>query len=406
MRLLSVARASLLLVLALVAGACTEDGGVPPPGPPSSASPSSPTATTPTPAEPARFTVAFLESPDGEEAADRVAPAFQAARLAFSNATLVAGLPAIVDVVAYEVADPDGAPEVAAEIATTPGVIAAIGAPGLTEQATLGDALDAAGVPWVSLSGSGAGLGDRDWTGWRRLVADQQVQGQALAATADGVRTARAGVCLLGDASEAARSILGAVARSLESDMVLRARVTEEPASVADAALEVLERGCGVLVWGGEGSLGAALRRRLVEEGGRRVAFVGSDRIRDGGFLDSVGPAGEGTLATCPCVDVSISTDLAAQRFIQDYQSEFGLPPGPYAVEAWDAARMLVDALRSGARTREEVREALAATATFDGLAVVYRFGPGGDLMDPAPTVRLSAVEGGRWVELVPSIPR
>jgi hypothetical protein len=67
---------------------------------------------------------------------------------------------------------------------------------------------------------------------------------------------------------------------------------------------------------------------------------------------------------------------------------------------------MLVDALRSGARTREEVREALAATATFDGLAVVYRFGPGGDLMDPAPTVRLSAVEGGRWVELVPSIPR
>jgi ABC-type branched-subunit amino acid transport system substrate-binding protein len=393
------------LLLAIVAGACTQGRDVPPPGPAPSAAPGAP-ATSPAPAEPARFTVAFLESPDGEEAADRVAPAFQAARLAFSNATLVAGLPVIVDVVAYPVAGPDGAAEVAAQIATKPEVIAAIGAPGLTQQATLGDALDAAGVPWVSLSGSGAALADRGWTGWRRLIADQQAQGQVLATTADGVRTARRGVCLLGDGSDPSRSLLGAVAGSVRSEVVLRARVSEDPASVATAVVSVLERGCGVVVWAGVGSLGAALRRRLVEAGARRITFLGSDRIRDDGFLDAVGPAGEGVLASCPCVDVVTSTDLAAQRFIQDYQSEFGLPPGPYAVEAWDAARMLVDALRSGARTREEVRASLASVTAFEGLATVYRFGPGGDLADPAATVRLSAVEGGRWMELVPSIPR
>ena len=402
-----VAGASLLLTLALVTGACTDEEEPGPPGPSDPVSSGPPMTVSPTLAEPERFTVAFLQSPDGEEAADRVVPAFQAARLAFSNAELVAGLPVDVEVVAFDTdGTPTSAAELAARIATTPDVIAAIGAPGLIEQATLGDALDAAGVPWVSLSGSGSGLGDREWTGWRRLVADQQVQGQVLAAAVDDVRSSRRGVCLLGDASSAARSILGVVAGSLDAEVVLRVPVGEEQASVADAALAVLESGCGVVAWGGEGSAAAALRRQLAEDGARGVAFVGTDRIRDDAYVDAVGPAGEGTLATCPCVDVTTSTDLAAQRFIQDYQSEFGLPPGPYAVEAWDAARMIVDALRAGARTREAVRAALETTTSLDGLAVIYRFGPGGDLAEPASAVRISRVEGGRWLELATSAPR
>ncbi|HEX5951373.1 MAG TPA: hypothetical protein VFZ96_10240, partial [Actinomycetota bacterium] len=100
------------------------------------------------------------------------------------------------------------------------------------------------------------------------------------------------------------------------------------------------------------------------------------------------------------CVDVSTSFDLAAQRFIQDYQSEFGLPPGPYAVEAWDAARILVGAFREGATTRKAVGVALSALRTFDGLARAYRFGPDGDLQEGRRSVRLSRVEGGRWLEL------
>jgi branched-chain amino acid transport system substrate-binding protein len=136
------------------------------------------------------------------------------------------------------------------------------------------------------------------------------------------------------------------------------------------------------------------------------VVFVGSERIRDQGFLEAVGEAGEGALAICPCVDVSTSTDLAAQRFIQDYQSEFGLPPGPYAVEGWDAARMLVAAFREGAVERGPVSTALEVMTAFDGLAGTYRFGFGGDLTDAAASVRISRVEGGRWLEILASGPQ
>ena len=392
------------LGLAVAVGACTTDAEPVSPGPRStsaSASATSPSSSPTATIASISLTVAFIEGLDGEETLDRVAPAFQAARLAFSNAEVVTGLPVDVEVVAYDTeGDPERAAEIAAEIVTTPEIVAAIGAPGLTDQAAIGDALDAAGVPWISLSSAGSGLGDRDWTGWRRLVADQVVQGGVLAQTVDALGASEHGVCLLGDGTAPARSLLGAAVRALQAEVVLRAAVPEAQPDLAAVVGNVAETGCGVVLWAGEGSGGAALRRRLVEEGLRRVMFVGSDRIRDQAFLEAAGQAGESTLATCPCVDVSTSSDLAAQRFIQDYQSEFGLPPGPYAVEAWDAARMLVAAFRGGAVERGSVRTALEVMRTFVGLAETYRFGFGGDLADPAAAVHVSRVEGGRWLEI------
>lgn len=407
MRRPPVARASVGIALALLASGCTAAGDAAPPGPARPGSPSaSSSSAVVTPVEPISLTVAFVEALDGEDDADRVAPAFQAARLAFSNAEVVAGLPVDVELVAYDTAgDAARTAEVAAEIVAAPEIVAAIAAPGLTMQAELGDAFSAGGVPWISLSGSGSGLGERGWTGWRRLVPDQVVQGAVLGRAIDGLEASARGVCVLGDGTTPSRSILGAAVDAIHAPVAMRATVPEAQPDVVAAAEAVGAAGCGVVLWGGDGSLGAALRRQLVEEHRRRVVFVGSDRLRDRGYLDAVGGAGEGTIAICPCVDLSTSTDLAAQRFIQDYQSEFGLPPGPYAVEAWDAARMLVAAFRAGAVTRAAVGTALEFGSVFDGLAGTYRFGVGGEPLDPGSMLRLSRVEGGRWLQLASTVP-
>jgi ABC-type branched-subunit amino acid transport system substrate-binding protein len=391
-----------------VAGACTPSAEPAPLGPTSRPSAPAPTVATasPTPEEPVNLTVAFVEALEDREPLDRVTAAFQAARLAFSNAELVGGLPVDVEVVTYDTeGDPARTAEVAAQVAAGPEIVAAIAAPGLVHQQALGDALSAAGVPWLSLSGEGARLEERGWRGWRRLVADRGTEGAMLGRTVDTLRRSERGVCVMGDGTSSSDALLRAAVRAFDDPVVLRSTVAEIQQEVADSAAAVAATGCGVVLFGGDGSLGAALRRQLVEEGLAEVAFVGGDGIRDRSFLEAVGPAGEGTLAACPCVDVSTSIDLAAQRFIQDYQSEFGLPPGPYAVEAWDAARMLVAAFRAGAATREAVGAALEATAAFDGLARTYRFGPGGDLADPSRALTLSRVQGGRWLELPSTSP-
>lgn len=393
------------IVVALAAalgllGACSAPVAPAAPAPTSATDPTA--SASPTPTGPSSVTVAFVEATGLELPGDRIAPAYQGAKLGFRVAELGGDLPARVGI---EVLDTGGTVagtlEVAAEIAGDARIVAAIAAPGLPWQMALGDGLEAAGVPWISLSSAGVGLGERGWTGWRRLVADQVLQGRAIGRVLHGLRRARTGLCVLEQEGLPAGRLLEAAVRTAHAPLLLRTVVEDSPGAVTATVGAVADAGCGAVLWGGEGALGASLRRRLVEAGLARVPFVGTERIRDGGYLEAAGEAAEGTIAVCPCADVSTSMRLAHQRFIQDYQAEFGLPPGPYAVEGWDAARLLVSVLRTGTPRRGEIREALRRTGAFEGLAAVYRFGPGGELLQPLRTVRTYRVEGGRWLEVL-----
>jgi ABC-type branched-subunit amino acid transport system substrate-binding protein len=102
----------------------------------------------------------------------------------------------------------------------------------------------------------------------------------------------------------------------------------------------------------------------------------------------------------CPCADLSTATDLASQRFIQDYQADFGVPPGAFAAEAWDAAGMFVRAFRAGGASADGVRAILWRTETYQGLANTYAFQPDGELTPSSARVRLYRDEGGRWIPL------
>ena len=78
-----------------VLGACTPSDDPGPPAPRTTSetqTPAGPSAS-PTPADPVSLRVVFVEALEDDEPDDRVTAAFQGARLAFSNAELVAGLP-------------------------------------------------------------------------------------------------------------------------------------------------------------------------------------------------------------------------------------------------------------------------------------------------------------------------
>ena len=120
--------------------------------------------------------------------------------------------------------------------------------------------------------------------------------------------------------------------------------------------------------------------------------------MKDATFLTVSGRAGVGSVAACPCADLSTATDLASQRFIQDYQADFGVAPGAFAAEAWDAAGMFVGAFRTGASSRSEVLASLWGTDRFRGLANTYMFEPTGELAPVAARVHLYRDQAGRWM--------
>jgi len=380
--------AVVIVAAVIILGACTEEPGVP--GLASRPARSG-----------AHVKIAFLQDLSAEDAALRTATAFQAAKLAFDTLGLSNDfdVDVAVELVALDTqGDPETATLVAHKVAANPAFVGAIGAPFLTDQRAVGDVLDAAGVPTITLSTLGPDLAKAGWTKWRRAVADYARVGSALAAFVDSLPGAKRRACLLGDGSQAASGLLRPVASALRTRVVLRSRVVGddgEPAGVADA---VRDSGCGVVIWGGLSGQGALVRRWLVEGGLGRVAFVGADGMMDGIYLSASGSAGRGTVAACSCADLSTATELAAQRFIQDYQADFGLPPGPFAAEAWDVARMFVQAFREGAVTRAQVLGSLWAVDRFDGLANTYVFEPTGELTLGAARVHLYRDQAGRWV--------
>jgi branched-chain amino acid transport system substrate-binding protein len=190
------------------------------------------------------------------------------------------------------------------------------------------------------------------------------------------------------------------VAASTTAEVVLRSHAAPEEPGSPRMARAVSRSRCGVVVWGGSSTTGALVRRSLNQAGGRTIAFVGGDAIKDPIYLSVSGRTGLGTVAACPCADLSTSTALAAQRFIQDYQADFGLPPGAFAAEGWDVAGMFVSAFRAAAATKAEVLASLWGTDRFRGLANTYVFEPNGELVPGSARVRLFRDEGGRWIPL------
>jgi len=326
------------------------------------------------PASPSRaIKVAFvrdLSVPDDEHAL----PALQAARLAFETATLLDPTAAAVELEEFDLQQ--GTVELD-EIDADPSYVGVIVAPGVDGDAA---ALDV-DLPVVSLSGLGAGDGRQAWI---RMVAPLVTVADALAA-----RLRRSSACIFSE-SPPPDPLFGLLRERLPGATAQGV----EPADAADAAHRA---GCDTVIWAGGPDAGGEAAPGIRLAG---LAFIGGDRLLDPDFLSTAGSAAEGSFALCACANVSTSTELAARRFIQDYQSEHGVAPGAYAVEGWDAAHVILRALRDSGTSRSEVGSWLDVVAAHDGLSRVYRFGTDGELVQPGSAVRIYRLVGGRWVAI------
>ena len=344
--------------------------------------------------------VAYLGDYSLAEAASLVAPAYQGASLAAEQATEGGTLPADLEVVSYNTdGDPRKALEVAGEIAADAQIVGVIIAPFTTESPAVGEVLDAAGLPTISLSSQDPTLSDNGWTMWRRAVALGSAEIRALASFARGLPDARQGVCVAGDATPRAIALAKMAAGDLSGERVTRVGVPLSDVSAAGGAEAVRRAGCGVVLWTGYGIQAAALRTRLAASGAS-VDLLGTDAAKTDTYLAEAGRAADGTVVSCACVDVTTSARLEAQRFVNAFQFDIGTSPGPYAVEGWDTGNAFVRAVRSGALTRQEVSDELRNASRYAGLAGTYDYTKAGELAASSTTVRFYRAEGGRWIAI------
>lgn len=374
----------ILLSLLLLSVAACRDAVVEP-----AATPVTPTA----PEERPVVRVALLGATSGGSALP-ARRALQGARLAFDQANDAGDLPFGIEGVASDTKeDPLTTSDLLSELEKDGSYRGAIVWESPVETNTIADFAANEGFPALSVSPAGA---ESRATGYTRIVASDRIQAEAAAEHIAGTGVRKA--CVAGDSLPRGAALATRVRDELKGrgiEVPVFSLELPEQSEYSSLVEQVAEDGCKVLYWSGGGTEGGVIVAELAKAGAQ-TAMVGADPLIGEPFLLAAEGAGEGTVATCSCVDVSVSTDLEAQRFVQDYQSKFGNPPSAYAVEGWDAANIFIDALGIGS-TRVEVNEFIGHSTRYSGLGGKYS--PAGDT-GPRASATFYEVQNQDWVWL------
>lgn len=109
---------------------------------------------------------------------------------------------------------------------------------------------------------------------------------------------------------------------------------------------------------------GAQLLRQA-KDLGLKTTFMGSTAFNNDKLLELAGAAAEGMVANATFE--ATSKRAVARDFAEKYKAKFGDFPQYTAAQGYDAAIVLVDAIkRAGSADREKIRQALAATKGFN----------------------------------------
>jgi branched-chain amino acid transport system substrate-binding protein len=371
---------ALVAVTATLAAACTGGGGDPSPVP-----------------EPVPVKIAFLHDMSVPGSAQIVAPALLGLQLALQQALDAGDLPVVPEVVGLDVDGDEGtAIERAHEIADDPTFVAVVVGPFWSEPAALGDILQTAGIPTISLSELDPSLATRGWSSWRRIVAGVSRESAAVAAVVRASPRAVDGVCVVGDGSGLSAALGELLSANLGTHITASLDLPDEDA-LSDVLQRIDQSGCGLVAWTGFGPGATLLRTGLTEAGSASVMLAGSSAMKTESYLSTTAGAGDGTTVTCACIDLGSSTRPEARRFIHDFQSGYGSPPGVFGPEGWDAGGMLLAAFRAGAVDRRTVAAALSTQRGYEGLAGTYRVGDDGELEAGSARIHVFRAEGVRW---------
>ena len=351
-------------ILAIAASACGREAS-PPPGP----------------------TIAFLFDGSAPDEDLVMSPALEGLELAARQMGRVHVEPVDVG------DDPETVQESLDALVDDRDVLAAVVAPWTPPPPGAIERLGSEGIPVVSLSWAWGPPSEGVW----RSIAPGPAREAVILLSAAGAVAPAGPVCLAADDEPTSRALF-ATARDLgvgaaDPPVAVAGIVRREGATAATVAGRVDAAGCPVVAWIGGAEAADALLAALAGD----PAFVGTSRLKTDDGLQLASSGGD-VHAACPCVDVSLSLDGRLQRFVHDFQADGGSPPGPYAVEAYDAGRLVIGIVLDTDGGRRAVAAALDGVRDFTGLTDTYRFAPDGSRAPEPLVVGDWRATGSRWL--------
>jgi branched-chain amino acid transport system substrate-binding protein len=167
----------------------------------------------------------------------------------------------------------------------------------------------------------------------------------------------------------------------------------------------IVSSGADTFYWGGY-SPEAALIMKQLRDRNSNVQFLGADGAKDDTFLGGK-KAVEGAVLTCPCTDPNALDDEASKSFVADYTAKFGVAPGVYGAEGFDAATLVIEAIKKAGEPGDDIKayraavaDAIGQTSGFQGLTKSFAFEDNGELVADSVQIYLYKVENRKFTFL------
>lgn len=124
---------------------------------------------------------------------------------------------------------------------------------------------------------------------------------------------------------------------------------------------------------------------RQLREAGNRSIFLGTDALKPSKFLLTPGYDVPGPYHSCATTD--IIRESSAAKFAEAFEKKYGEKYSIYTAEAYDAARIIINAINNCSEpNRESVLNEVAQTKNFTGATGNITFTSNGELADPRLT--------------------
>ncbi|WP_203227545.1 ABC transporter substrate-binding protein [Calorimonas adulescens] len=274
-------------------------------------------------------------------------------------------------------------------------VFAIVGAVLSSETLTAAPIANDAGIPMISPSATAPGVPEVGPYIFRNCIADnvQAVQMAEYAAKELGLKRFAVmytnndyGLALKNAFTDTAKTLgeVVGVEAYMDGDNDFRAQLSKLKQQNPDA-----------LYIGGYYTEAAKIAQQAKQQGLDNVVLLGGDGFYSPQLVELGGDAVEGAVFTAGF----FSGDPAepVQKFVSAYKAKFNAEPDMFAAQAYDAANIVLNALKKAGPDSKAIREEMAATKDFPGITGVTSFDEQGDAVKQ---VLILKVVDGKFTKL------
>jgi branched-chain amino acid transport system substrate-binding protein len=284
-----------------------------------------------------------------------------------------------------------------AQKAITDKVVAVVGPAFSGESKTADPIFEQAGIVNITASATNPSLADNGWKYFHRAVGNDNAQGPAAANYILKKLNAKC-IAVIDDNEEYSLGIANIVRSTITSagaKVVVTDHIDKTAQDYSATVNKVKAAHPDAIFYGGYYSEGGRFLKQI-RDAGITVKFVSDDGANDPKIIDSAGAsAADGALLTCPCGDITQSTNPNAASFVSAYTASAHAAPGTYSAEAYDATNVLLQAIDAGKTTAADINTFLS-TINYVGLTKTFKFDSKGEVA--SPTVYMWEVKGGKVV--------